>query len=422
MLLGRQGELKQCPLICFSKWVTYLLDENKLSFLCGDFENEESMEATLEEFWHRYRALHPHHQLFAMAEQNQVSLKRCIPVYSHIDEGRTYKSKALTILSVHGALGKGTRSFNKRFGIRKFHIKRDPMKMNFQGSTWGTHFIIFSLLRAASVENPAALNKLISHFAEDMSRLARNGVYNSIGARRVWIMHIGVKGDLPALAKIGALERSFTRMARHVNGRARCPGICWLCMAGKEGETVEDSVAFEEFHAEAKWKSTMMLESPWSSLPPIMRGLPWTAGEEPSFLKTDLWHNWHNGLGKIWLACSFVMLATMDILQGGSIDAKFEELTVEFLSWARRFRISPYLRQLNRDSFSFATNNSNPQGSWSKAAVTTQLMLFLSFFLEARVVGRTDDPILCGIATELLELHQYVASHFSRFKLLNQFT
>ena len=188
-------------------------------------------------------------------------------------------------------------------------------------------------------------------------------------------------------------------MPRHVSARAKCPGICFLCLAGKEGDTEAESTPFEEMHAGAKWKATIMQEAPWTDLPHVMQGLPWVPGEEASFLKTDLWHNWHNGIGKIWLACSFVMLATLNVLQGGSVDSKFEELTGEFLSWAQRAGISPYLRQLNRDTFSFQTNNSDPQGSWSKAAATTQLMLFLSSFCDDRVEGRTADPLLTAIAT-----------------------
>ncbi|CAE7271313.1 unnamed protein product, partial [Symbiodinium pilosum] len=195
-------------------------------------------------------------------------------------------------------------------------------------------------------------------------------------------------------------------MPRHVSARAKCPGICFLCLAGKEGDTEAESTPFEEMHAGAKWKATIMQEAPWTDLPHVMQGLPWVPGEEASFLKTDLWHNWHNGIGKIWLACSFVMLATLNVLQGGSVDSKFEELTGEFLSWAQRAGISPYLRQLNRDTFSFQTNNSDPQGSWSKAAATTQLMLFLSSFCDDRVEGRTADPLLTAIAkgTKLMNI------------------
>ena len=392
------GELQRCPGVVLSTWVNYLLDQDKLSFLTG-FESESKMELYLQEYWARYRALHPRHEVFGMAERDELQLRRCIPVYSHIDEGRTYKSKALLILSVHGALGRGTRSYNKRMGVRKLRLKKDPMKMNFIGSTWGTQFIIFSLLRTASLANPAAFDALMLRFASDMAILAKDGVWNTAGSKRVWIQHIGLKGDLPALSKAGKLERCFSRMPRHVSARAKCPGICFLCLAGKEGDTEAESTPFEEMHAGAKWKATIMQEAPWTDLPHVMQGLPWVPGEEASFLKTDLWHNWHNGIGKIWLACSFVMLATLNVLQGGSVDSKFEELTGEFLSWAQRAGISPYLRQLNRDTFSFQTNNSNPQGSWSKAAATTQLMLFLSSFCDDRVEGRTADPLLNAIAT-----------------------
>ena len=392
-----EGELSKCPMILFSSWVRYLLDEDKLDAICG--LEEEDREATLEEFWRRYEALNPQHEIFRLAARGDVSLRQTIPVYSHVDDGRTYRSKPLMILSIHGALGAGTRSFNKRMGVRKFHIKRNPMKLNFVGNTWGSQFLIFSLTREASTANPQAMDLLISMFAGDMAFLAREGISSSNGTRRTFIVHLGCKGDLPALAKIGHLQRSYSRMPRFANNRGRCVGICWLCLAGREGDNEEDSVPFEHCHAQAKWKQTMLQEDPWPSIPPIMQGQPYVAGEEPTFLKTDLWHNWHNGVGKTWLACSFVYMAACDVLTGPSMDSKFEQLSQEYRDWARRERIHPCLKQLNRETFGYESKSSAPTGSWNKAAVTTHLMLFLSAFCEAHIDGRRTEPILLAIVT-----------------------
>ena len=389
------GELSRLPMVPFSTWVRYLLDNNKLDAICG--LQEDALGPTLREFWSRFQALHPTHELFSLAERGEVDLSCCVPVYSHMDEGRTYKSKAFMIVSVHGALGQGTRSYVRRRGVRPIHVKKDPMKMNFIGNTWGSQFMIFSLTRQASVDNPNAFDRLMTQFAADMAFLARRGISSSNGARRIWIQHLGLKGDLPALAKVGHLERCFTRMPKFANTRKRCVGICWLCLAGQESE--DGNVPFEDMRPNAKWSATLMQEAPWREPPPILSDLPWVPGEEASFLKTDFWHNWHNGLGKIWVACSFVMMATMGVLVGNSVDAKFEVLTQEYLAWGRREGITPYIRVLNRDTFSFQSNNSSPLGSWSKAAVTTHMMLFLSAFCLAHVEGQTEDPLLKAIVS-----------------------
>ena len=389
------------PVVPFSTYARYCLDNDRMDCLCG--LDSQDMETTLEEFWHRFRILHPQHEIFALADRGEVLLRRMLPVYSHVDEGRTYKSKAFFILSVHGALGAGTRSYNKRVSrVRKLHIKKDPMKMNFCGNSWGNQFMIFSLAREVSLENPDAMNILLANFAGDMNFVARDGITSSNGKQKLWALHIGIKGDLPALARIGELQRCFTRMPRFAHTKMKCPGICWLCLAGKEGTTKDETIEFEEFHGHAKWKETILKEPPWERVPQALQDLPVVPGEEASLLRTDLWHNWHNGLGKQWLACSFVMMATLDVLVGGSMDAKFEMLSEEYVSWARRSHIHPFLRRLTRNTFEYESMKSSPVGSWNKAAVTTHLMLFLGSFCETHVDGKRNEPMLVAIVPCLL--------------------
>ena len=364
------------------------------------------MENTLAEYWHRFQKLHPRHEIFRTASERQVKLCRTIPVYSHVDEGRTYRSKALLLFSVHGALGTGTRSYNRRMGVRRVHIKADRMKLNFTGNTWGNQFLVFSLAREAFSDNPASLDLLLSTVAGDMKYLATHGTTSSsdtTGSKRLWVLHLGVKGDLPALAKVGHLQRCFTRMPRFGNARANCVGICWLCRAGQESPDEDQNIPFEDFGGNAKWKTTVLdpATPPWQVLPAILYGLPCVPGEEPACLKTDFWHNWHNGLGKSWLASSFVVMNTLGVLHGASVDSKFEDLSNEYILWARHARITPYLRHLSRETFAFETMTSSPNGVWSKAEVTTQLMLFLSALCESRIDGRTDDPILLAIVFRL---------------------
>ena len=408
------GEMAKCPMILFSNWVQYLLDNDKLHAVTGLEDGERNV--FLREFWIRYRRLNPEHEAFRLAARGDLRLEETIPVYSHIDEGRTYRGKPLLVLSVHGALGFGTRSFNKRMqgmGVRRMHIKRNPMKLNFVGSTWGSQFLIFSMTNDASVANPFALDLAMSTFAGDMNSLARLGISSTNGRKKVWILHIGVKGDLPALAKVGQLRRSYARMPRFANTRGKCAGICWLCLAGKEAESEAGCVPFEQFGPTAKWKRTVLQEQPWADIPVIMRDLPWVQGEEPKFLKTDLWHNWHNGVGKIWVACAFVYLAALDVVAGPSMDNKFEVTSEAYRTWARQERISPYLKQLSRETFGYESKNSSPTGSWNKAAVTTHLMLFLSAFCAEHVVGKRTEPILLAIVplTPWQSFHTYACMY-----------
>ena len=201
-----EGEAAALPIVTVSSWVRYLMDNSLIQQLCG--VTIDALEPLLQEFWQRFRAIHPTHAVFAPA--STVPLHRLVPIYAHIDDGRTYKSKALTVLSIHGCLGKGTRSYVRRMGTRKIHLKRSSMPMNFVGATWSNQFLFGSLLRAVNHDSPMALDLLLGRFAADLAELATEGVTSSNG-ERLWLQVLGLKGDLPALQKAGSFVRHFGR-------------------------------------------------------------------------------------------------------------------------------------------------------------------------------------------------------------------
>eukprot|EP00439_Symbiodinium_sp_Y106_P019610 s2254_g2.t1 len=325
---GDTGELPQLPVVKFSSWAKYLLDYGKLQQLVG--VPEQDMEPRLEEFWERYRALYPEHQVFVLAENETLQLRRSVPVFAHVDEGRTYKSKALLILSVHGCLGKGTRGYAKRF-VRKPHIKRDPMGMNYIGSTWTTHFTFGALLRSLINEDDSCLNKLMSAFGSDMTELATQGVTSEGGDKRLWVQILGVKGDLPALGKIGNFARNYSRVAKKAQSKNPCPGICWMCKAGQEDPV---HVPFEDFRPGAAWEQTIFEVRPWVVEPPILAEIPGLPDKPEAFFVTDFWHNFHNGLAKFWVANALVIfIFEGNLIPATSIEKKLDWLSADFTSY-----------------------------------------------------------------------------------------
>ena len=219
-------------------------------------------------------------------------------------------------------------------------------------------------------------------------------VTNSRGDKRLHLIHLGLKGDLPALAKAGNFNRSYARVPRSAAGR--CVGICHLCNAGME--TSDPVVPFEDFSSAALWKDTYLKDLPFDSLPPIMKGLLWgPMHETPMFFKTDFWHNWHNGLGKTWLSSAFVEFNTSGLLEGRSIDSRFESLTNEYKDFCSKNKISPYLKALSRETFSMESTKVAPSGNWNKAAVTTELMLFLGHVCRKFIEGHTADALLLAV-------------------------
>ena len=67
-----------------------------------------------------------------------------------------------------------------------------------------------TMLREVAGKNPGSLEKLLEIFAEDAAALARDGL--TIEGVKLWFLHIGNKGDLPALAKVASLKRKILQL------------------------------------------------------------------------------------------------------------------------------------------------------------------------------------------------------------------
>ena len=384
------GELKNFPYLPFSEWVRFLLDNDEVERLVGVPAAQRP--ELLEEFWHRYEQVHPAHDIFRLSREGRVTLRETIPVFCHVDDGRTYKSKGLFVLSVHGALGQGTAAYKRRVGVQKTIMKKNPMGMNYIGNTWGTHFIFCSLLRQAMADDDTLLDRVLSVFSKDMEDLAIKGVQNTRGDARLHVQLLAVKGDLPALSKVGKFERHYLRAPKRANSKNPCIGICWLCRAGQENPS---HIPYEDFRECSEWRRTFLSDKPWPTRPAIMGSMPVDQTAEPLIFRTDLWHNWHNGLSKYFIAIMIHMwIVTPGLINAGSIEEKFKFVTGDYLSYCSRARITPYLKEFNRDTIGFDSAESQPHGSWNKGVVSTHLMLFIQDFCLRFVEGKFDDDYL----------------------------
>ena len=227
------GEGVRLPYLKFSDWVKYLLDNGWIGQLCGT-DDIEMMKAILSEFWSRYRMVEPGCELWDLARANEIDLQLTLPVYSHSDEGRTLKKRPFWVLSVHGALGKGTAKSLKN-AVPAPSVRESEMGLNFLGNSWGSQFTISVMTREFQNKNVGSLNKVMKLFAEDMRKLLTEGVCSTDGNLRVHCAHIGNKGDLPALMRLGNLQRNFLRCPRAAKSQKECIGICHLCLGGVEG-------------------------------------------------------------------------------------------------------------------------------------------------------------------------------------------
>lgn len=387
--------LTHIPYVRLSSWVQWLLDTNRLwRQFCG-VSSWEKMQDVLGEFWSRYQALYPQHEVFTLP----CDLRRTIPFYSHTDEGRTYKSKPIWVLSAHGCIGRGTNSYIRK-RKHEMPLPRQQMGLNFVGNTYATHFLFATLVRHLMSHRPDALDILVGVFAADCEKLIHEGITSSDGTKHVYLLHLATKGDLPALSKLGSFERSFSHVPKAASSRSANVGICHYCLGGQESNNRgQEHVPYEDFSLQPRWLPTMYTTDPWSTEPTIFSGLPLDQSRRAQFFESDIWHNLHLGCLKHWVGASLVSVVerlVIGLLQG-SVEAKFAWLTTEFKSFCRLRRMSPYLSEISRTTLNWPQSSSSPVGQWSKGQVSTQFCQFLEHFTTRYVVGQTGDPVLLSV-------------------------
>lgn len=397
-----EGSLKTHPYIKLSSWAQHLLDTKRFTRQMTGTANFHKMHSVLEEFWKRFRKLKPDHTVFRLADRGSLNLRSCIPYFSHTDEGRSVKHLPFWVLSSHGCLGRGTRAYLRK-SKHKSKLKENGMGLNFMGKTWSTNFIFSCMLRPLAVRNPQALEELLKIYAADAHELMFEGVTSTDGRHHVWMVHLNTKGDLPALTKLGGFKRSFSHVAKASRSRKACRGICHLCMAGQELDERRGvaAIPFEDVSMDAAWIVTIGAELPWETEPPILAGLDLKQSDRITFFATDLWHNWHLGLARQFIASSIVCIleSGLECLPAGSIETKLSFLSGLYRSFLAAKREAPFVPEISRDTLNWPQSSANPIGKWSKGSASTQMMLWLDDFGRKNILGKTDDEILLNIVS-----------------------
>ena len=96
------------------------------------------------------------------------------------------------------------------------------------------------------------------------------------------------------------------------------------------------------------------------------------------FYLVDPWHSIHLGVGKTWVACG-VMMLQQHVLHESSMDLRIERLGSAYKEFCRRSKLDAIIRRIDIRTFGSTTD---PNGAWSKAAVTSNFMMFLEDFCK----------------------------------------
>ncbi|CAE7195936.1 unnamed protein product [Symbiodinium sp. CCMP2592] len=387
------ADFEKCPKIPYIKlsdWILYLSSASRLHFLTG-VKDPLQRHALCKEFWARWRLGHPNHPIFASGQD----LSRCVPILHHGDEGRTYRRLAIMVLSTHGVLGKGTHHHHPPTGVPP---AQDEMRMNFVGATILSHYIFAAMPHGLYKQAPDVLDRMLAIYSEDIRSLSEDGV-TTTNDGHLFFWCIGIKGDLPYLAKTGHMDRSFGRGPKQSSSKKPCAGVCWKCDAGRED--LPFPCPFEDCTLDATWRQTVGRNPGWTVPSPLL-AIPHDATDPTSFFVEDLWHCWHLGCGKSFISSVIVVVVTT--MNGPSIPYKLTKLTADFRAYCKRKKIYCSISAITQDLLAWDSTAAMPQGSWHKGAVTTCLMTWMQDFLARDPEMKESVNVLLPVIVPTLEM------------------
>ena len=262
------------PCILFSDYLRVLADQNKLDVLTRGVD--------LEAFWDKMQPLKPQHPVFSLPASARAST---IPLYLIGDEGRGYKKSAVFVLGSESMLGEGCDAEDSQ-------TAEDKMKMNFVGNTMLTRQLFACIPKYLYAKDDKPLHNLVTIWAKDFAKIFYDGLaVGSTGCTKTWrVAVMGLKGDWPALDKLGRLLRHFRREAYPFKH-----GICHLCMANTRQCPTWHECNFET----APWIRSMSTSSiPWdpNRESGLTSNIPMAVQDKPDFFLVDLFHTCHKGV------------------------------------------------------------------------------------------------------------------------------
>ena len=230
-----------------------------------------------EEFWSMWRLNQPEHPIYT-THGLKGRLGSCIPVFAYADEGTSQKRRGLMVIEYQPLLARGSARASD---------------INMRGQSTANRFlysVLSSRVYSGKLKKNLPLLRLVDHFSKDLGSLFTKPVNMKCAGgkpRRVYLICLGLKGDLAALVKLGQLDRNHLR---DTPSKSDGPGICHLCLGGQEGHpwhrvSYESMLAMKEHVVE-----------PWHSEPSLIANIPQSPMHKAAFFQIDIFHCAHKGL------------------------------------------------------------------------------------------------------------------------------
>ena len=378
------------PLVKPSSWLEYLLC-NKPGVLLGGFATSHPhVGDLLSAFWEAYRYEDPDHSIFR-DKPDQLSF--CVPYAFFTDEGRGLRKAPIQIVCLESLLDVSTLKWFQKAMKSGSRCDRELLwrvqRHTTRGSSLTSRFLLYALPHSAyRGKMKHVWYEVLKVAVEDLARLYHTGIPCE---GKTWFpILVGVKGDAPALAKVGRLQRSFN----HTVGNA---GVCHHCLAG-QGDHM-----WENLTSTASWLQTLYQVRPWSDArPSTVLPIPFSDTQPEKVFRSDMMHLVRLGIGRHFLASTIIAFGDYGVFSDGrSIDALFENAHRDFV-WSCRNELkqTPNLKHFTREGFHWPRRSSYPWGgSWPKT---------FSIFNFSVSAGLLQVAVFClGCACEILRLEGF---------------
>lgn len=104
---------------------------NDLSNILAGHSNIAQAGDMLEIFWRRYRTIYPNFELWEHVDSGKMSVRQCVPLYLHGDEGVGYKRGGVFIMSFQSPLGFGTSKRPQQMSMNLESLEESGLPLNF---------------------------------------------------------------------------------------------------------------------------------------------------------------------------------------------------------------------------------------------------------------------------------------------------
>ena len=352
------------PCITPETWLEWIVNHGLWPSLAGcSLGDYEGAQQNWAEFWRTYEKIHPEFDLFTM---DGVDYSRTAAMFVHGDEGRTLKRQGILVTSLQSALGRGFDE--KRLG-RPNDVRNRKLQVNFAGHTFTTRFVCSTIPKTAYDVQPELFHDNVKQMVISCRKLLDKGFTDKSRGETFRVVILGVKGDAPYLSKVGHFYRSYNTTTKRGTETSDPKGCCPYCLAGTRLCKAEEIAT-----AMPSWIKTIGVKLPWVREPEVIKNLVHDRSSPADFFKSDIWHVFHLGFGRSWIAS--VVQLVLPQLPCQNLDEKWDFLTEHYLRWCERNKKQAHVSRITAYLMSY-NDSSGTRGEWHKGALTSNLMGWL---------------------------------------------